>query len=109
MPRFDRKLPLLPKIAKFSQSFIFLTRHSHHHHHLLTPPTLSPFIIMSAFRALRQTALTSTRALAARPTSSLARCVLPALAARAALIPATRAFSLSARRLGEGACTLNIF
>ena len=56
---------------------------------------------MSALRALRQLTASSSRALAARSaTRGVARA---AVAARVAPI-AFRAFSVSARRLGEGAC-----
>ncbi|KAI0641342.1 mitochondrial glycoprotein [Trametes meyenii] len=56
---------------------------------------------MSAIRALRQLSFTSSRALAARSaTRTAARSML---AARVAPAVASRAFSVSARRLGEGA------
>ncbi|KAI0761310.1 mitochondrial glycoprotein [Trametes elegans] len=56
---------------------------------------------MSAIRALRQLSLSSSRALASRTaTRSVARSVL---AARVAPALASRTFSVSARRLGEGA------
>ena len=58
--------------------------------------------IMSALRALRQLTASSSRSLAARAaTRSVAR---SALAARLAPV-ASRAFSVSARRFGEGAST----
>ena len=57
---------------------------------------------MSAVRALRQVAGSSSRAFAARAsTRSFTRVELPAF--RSAVAPASRAFSVSARRLGEGA------
>lgn len=59
---------------------------------------------MSAIRALRQLAGPSSRAFVARnSTRSFARAALPA-ARRVTAAPATRAFSVSARRFGEGAC-----
>ena len=63
---------------------------------------------MSAIRALRQLSLSSSRAFATRSaTRSVARA---ALAARVAPVSsASRAFSVSARRLGEGACELSTF
>ena len=55
---------------------------------------------MSAFRALRQLTTSSSRVLATR--TSLSRVVLPSF--RSSIItPSTRAFSVSARRFGEGA------
>ncbi|KIP06473.1 hypothetical protein PHLGIDRAFT_106952 [Phlebiopsis gigantea 11061_1 CR5-6] len=57
---------------------------------------------MSAIRALRQAAGSSSRTLAARAsTRSFARAALPAF--RSTVAPATRAFSVSARRFGEAA------
>ena len=62
--------------------------------------------IMSALRALRQLTASSSRSLAARAaTRSVAR---SALAARLAPV-ASRAFSVSARRFGEGASTCPVF
>ncbi|CCM05829.1 uncharacterized protein FIBRA_08065 [Fibroporia radiculosa] len=59
---------------------------------------------MSAIRALRQVSLVSTRALAVRSAPrSLSRAAMPVFAVRAAPACAARAFSLSARTLGEGA------
>ncbi|KAF7797345.1 hypothetical protein EIP86_008540 [Pleurotus ostreatoroseus] len=55
---------------------------------------------MSATRALRQLAVTSSRTFAPR---TLARVALPAFRAAAVPAPVVRAFSVSARRLGEGA------
>lgn len=64
--------------------------------------TLSATSTMSAIRALRQLALPSSRALASRAVAgTTARSVL---AARVAPAIASRAFSVSARRLGEGTC-----
>lgn len=56
---------------------------------------------MSAIRALRQLSVSSSRTVAARSTPAAARLRLPTLAARVAL-PATRAFSVSARSFSEG-------
>ena len=56
---------------------------------------------MSAFRALRQLTASSSRILATRAAT---RSALPAF--RSAAVPASRAFSVSARRFGEGASEL---
>ncbi|KAI0090296.1 mitochondrial glycoprotein [Irpex rosettiformis] len=58
---------------------------------------------MSAIRALRQVAGPSCRALATRSFVTSTRVALPAFRVAATLPTATRAFSVSARRFGEGA------
>lgn len=61
---------------------------------------------MSAIRAIRQLTASSSRVLAARSVSRVVpRATIPAL--RSAIVPA-RAFSVSARRFGEGACKYNV-
>lgn len=62
---------------------------------------------MSAIRALRQVAGPSSRMLAARGAArSVARAALPAL--RTPLVAPARAFSVSPRRLGEGATDVSL-
>ncbi|VDC01558.1 unnamed protein product [Peniophora sp. CBMAI 1063] len=58
---------------------------------------------MSALRNLRQLAASSSRTLATRSLTSATRAALPRAAVRAAVVPASRAFSMSVRRFGEGA------
>ncbi|KAI0918351.1 hypothetical protein AcV5_002358 [Taiwanofungus camphoratus] len=64
---------------------------------------------MSAIRAFRQATHSSSRALVARSASrSLSRVALPVFAARLAPVSASRAFSVSARVLGEGASDVSL-
>ncbi|KAF8069064.1 mitochondrial glycoprotein [Lyophyllum atratum] len=58
---------------------------------------------MSAIRALRQLTASSSRVVAARQFSSVSHRALPALVARVSAVPGnSRAFTVSARKLGEG-------
>ncbi|KAG6900275.1 hypothetical protein C0993_000463 [Termitomyces sp. T159_Od127] len=57
---------------------------------------------MSALRALRQLTASSSRVVAARQLSTVSRKVIPSLTTRV-VSPNARAFSVSARRFGEGA------
>ncbi|KAI0064217.1 regulatory protein suaprga1 [Artomyces pyxidatus] len=62
---------------------------------------------MSAIRAVRSLALSTSKTLATRTALLSARARLPVLATRVA-VPATRSFTVSARRLGEGTTDLAV-
>lgn len=64
---------------------------------------------MSAIRALRQLTASSSRVLSTRAASLSRGAVLPAFRYNTFVAPSTRAFSVSARRFGEGACKCHSF
>ncbi|KAG5727430.1 hypothetical protein E4T56_gene11913 [Termitomyces sp. T112] len=64
---------------------------------------------MSALRALRQLTASSSRVVAVRQLSTVSHRFVPSLAARIVSIPTNaRAFSVSARRFGEGAVDITL-
>jgi len=76
---------------------------------LLTVPLHSYGLLkraMSVVRSLRQLVSASSRTFGVRQAHSIARVRIPVLASHS-FAPATRAFSVSARRFGEGTCESN--
>ena len=72
--------------------------------HVASSPFLTTTTMSSAIRALRHISLSSSRAFAVHGAArSVSRAAFPVFAARAGPA-ASRSFSVSARRFGEGAC-----